>query len=197
MYTAKITTNNSSASVSISPPPLSIMAFLGTNDPDGWVICDGLTNNARNNADGRYNNLLVNNIGKISNNIYIPPDYRGAFMRGAGSSTTKPNYAGNTVGNYQDHATQRHNHSITDPGHAHSAALGWAGSTSNRQDTFFWTRYDHRGSLNSVPGQSTEQTECISIISNSTNISIDYTTVSVDHNETRPYNLSVNWIIKL
>ena len=78
------------------------MAFLGTIDPSGWVICDGLDANngySRSNADGRYNNLIVAGIGTGTANSgnYTPPNYKGAFLRGIGNSGSR--YIGPTAVN--------------------------------------------------------------------------------------------------
>ena len=40
---------------SIGPPPGSIVSYLGTTDPDGWIICNGTTRT--DNSDSRYNKL--------------------------------------------------------------------------------------------------------------------------------------------
>lgn len=72
---------------------------------------------------------------------------RGSFLRGAGTNATYSDYTGNTLNNFQTHATQvhhhkiidlshnhgitdpQHNHGITDPQHTHG--IPSAGGTSN------------------------------------------------------------------
>lgn len=63
----------------------SISAYLGTSDPEGFVLCDG---QSRDNTDGKYNDLYDLSVGNKSetNNTYTPPDYRGMFI--GGSSAT-------------------------------------------------------------------------------------------------------------
>ena len=70
------------------PPVGSIMAFAGTGDPDGWVICDGVV---RTETDGRYNRLITLNIGSgIANITYTPPNLKGQFLKGADSTVMTP-----------------------------------------------------------------------------------------------------------
>jgi len=170
-YTANVGTT----SVSIAPPPGSIMAYLGTTDPDGWVICDGVS---RTNTNGRYNNLIAMSIGTSGGGNYTPPNYKGAFLRGTGTSGV---YSGPALQNSQNHATQTHSHGITDPGHSHD----YSDSYSDQTLTFVYGSGGQRGSFTSSTSTAT------------TGITINNSTVNVDINETRPYNFGVNWIIKL
>ena len=184
-----------STQLSIAPPPCSIMAFLGIIDPDGWVICDGQSSNnsvVRSNADGKYNNLIVNRIGTLNNGNYIPPDYRGAFLRGTGTSG---NYTGPNIGSSQTHATQTHSHNINDPGHVHNLVVGWSGGDLPYTINFAKKTNELRGALNT--SEHIDARNCISMAQSETNITIQNSTTSVDANETRPFNFGVNWIIKL
>lgn len=116
---------------------------------------------------------------------YTPPDYRGAFLRGAGTNPTKSGYAGATVGSFQTHATQTHNHSITDPGHTHGIIIN--------QSIFSSSIFDTQGGAGiRLAAVGTQQT-----VGAFTGITINNSTTYVDSNETRPYNYGVNWIIKL
>ena len=68
------------------PPVGSIMAYAGTVDPDGWVICDGV---ARTETDGRYNGLITLGIGSGTANVtYTPPNLKNQFLKGAASAET-------------------------------------------------------------------------------------------------------------
>jgi len=74
------------------PPVGSIMSYMGTTDPDGWVICDGIS---RTN-DSKYNSLVTLSIGSIdSHSVYTPPDLQGRFLL---SSTTDSTTIGTTGG---------------------------------------------------------------------------------------------------
>jgi microcystin-dependent protein len=61
-----------------------IVAYGGTTDPPGWVICDGVP---RSNSDGRYNNLLTMSIGSGST-TYTPLDLSGHLLCGFDSTYT-------------------------------------------------------------------------------------------------------------
>jgi len=202
LYTAKI--SGGTASVSVSPPPCSIMAFLGSIDPDGWVICDGLSTNngiSRSNSNGKYNNLITAGIGAVNNENYTPPDYRGAFLRGAGQKSGNSIYSGNSVlGSMQSHATQSHSHTVNDPGHNHALGVGVLGDGVAK--VIFAERIITRGEFNTYdPTQSIP--DRIKAYPSQTGITIGNCltttglTINTNENETRPYNCTVNWIIKL
>jgi microcystin-dependent protein len=60
-------------------PPGSIIQYMGTTEPDGWIICDGTS---RSNTDGRYNRLITLNIGTSggANTTYIPISLVNKFL---------------------------------------------------------------------------------------------------------------------
>jgi hypothetical protein len=116
----------------------TVCAYLGSSDPDGWVICDGIT---RNVSDSRYANLVTMAIGTGTANAYTPPDYRGAFLRGSNKGTANAT-ANTTYGarapdlkSSQNHITETHSHtansSIQDPKHSHNVTFSNAGSHSH------------------------------------------------------------------
>lgn len=188
-----------STQLSIAPPPCSIMAFLGTIDPDGWVICDGQSSNnsvARSNADGKYNNLIVNGIGTLNSGNYIPPDYRGAFLRGAGTSG---NYTGPNIGSSQPHATEVHSHSITQTQHAHPFHI-----FNDDFNNLGNVSSNNRFGVSSATAVQTNDTTVAkwgfnpteAVMGSLANITIDNSTTNTNSFETRPYNYGVNWIIK-
>ena len=162
--------------ISSNPPTGSIMAYLGTTDPDGWVIMNGTTRT--NNSDGRYNALNSLGIGTGGSGTanYTPPNYKGAFLRGTG---TNGNYTGGSLGASQEDSFKSHNHTITDPGHTHTT-------------TYDYERYNVDGAYNKTGGNG--ESAGSNAINNST------TGITINNNggtETRPYNYAVNWILKL
>ena len=72
----------------INPPSGTIIQYMGTLDPDGWIICDG--KERTNNSDGRYNSLYNLGIGSGGNgtNNYIPPNLANYFLLGASTNTS-------------------------------------------------------------------------------------------------------------
>ena len=100
--------------VSIVSPTGSVMAYLGTTDPEGWVICDG---NLRT-WDDKYENLVNMGIGIGSSIIgnYVPPNYQSAIFRAIGSQTIA-NIFYDTSGNVKDikkHTLEEHAHTYID-----------------------------------------------------------------------------------
>jgi hypothetical protein len=162
--------SNTATAVSIAPPPGSIIGFLGTDEPDGWVFADGTK---KSNADGKYNNLLALGIGMIIDGMYAPPDYRAAFLRGAGTNDTYGGYSGENVKEVQGQMIANHTHTLN---------LLWVygKQTTGGDDGFrqFFTNNPENGVLSTGYGSS-------------------YVNNAVTGNETRPFNFSVNWIIKL
>jgi hypothetical protein len=176
-------------------PAGSIASYLGTTDPDGWVICDGA---ARTVTDARYTYVLAMGIGSGTVNNYTPPDYRGAFLRGSGTNGTNSTYAGPTNGTSQTDDITSHTHTLTDPGHTHVLDV----RTSGGQQTSFKTLGFSWNSVNNLYQTKTSlyyssSVMCElgqnSILSSSSSLSI----ANYGDTETRPVNFGVNWILKL
>jgi hypothetical protein len=202
--------------IAATPPTGSIMAYLGSTDPVGWVICDGV---ARTNADSRFNGLAAMGIGSggAGTANFTPPDLRGYFLRGSNlgtttASTTAPMSLAPTIKTTQTdtfkshnhtvsdhtHTTGAHNHTITDPGHVHTV-------TMNSVDD---KNFSSNANQNPSGDGSNSSNQTYSTNSATTGISLANTTVTVnstaltisstgDTNETRPYNYGVNWIVKI
>ena len=187
----KYKNSTGTSNVSTSPPPGSIIAYLGTTDPDGWVMCNGTART--DGSDGRYNNLINMNIGTGTSGNYTPPNYTGAFLRGSGSQTYNTiTYSGPDVKTGQSDDYKLHNHGVTDGGHQH---------TYGNID-----EYLRRESLslqsNGGPSKEYVQTKAFNpsqylFNQNTSYVSSNITVNSSGGSETRPFNYGVNWIIKL
>ena len=154
-------------------PPGTVVAYMGTTAPDGWLMCDG---GSLNKTDPAYANLfgvIGISCGGTTTTFRVP-DLRGRFLRGVTTLTSRDpdnaartamNSGGNTgalVGSVQGDAFQAHTHVQTFPGTA-SRNGGTGGSYTNRE-----------GSTN-----------------------VDTSTPTGDTStETRPTNAYVNYIIK-
>ena len=164
----------------ILPKTGTISAYLGTNDPPGWIIMNGVART--NNADGRYNalNALGIGTGGSGTSNYTPPDYKGAFLRGQLSGTS--GNLGTVTGNYQEDDYASHTHTINDPKHTHTM-----------QDMY--EAWDYTSNLsNNTTGANGKSDGTNSINSATTGISIQN---NAGGTETRPYNFAVHWILKL
>lgn len=198
--------------ISASPPPGSIMAYLGTSDPNGWVICDGVTRT--NNSDYRYNNLNTLGIGSGGSGTtnYTPPNFKGSFLRGIGTATINTAYSGPTSlatnpsagnGQYQDMGVLPHGHTVTDTGHKHN--------TITSGTTYYGLPYNANSTPGSLDNTGNEYNMIVSsglnlntafTTTNTTGITVDTGSVNTTASyyvstESRPYNLGVNWILKL
>jgi len=159
-------------------PPGTVVAYMGTNTPSGWLLCDGT-------AINRIQYLaLFGVIGTSSGagdgaTTFNLPDLRGVFLRGVNGSrsdsfadpddlTLRTNIfpggnIGNTVGSYQPDQFGNHvHHLIQEP----------AGNE------FFDTDQGIVGAINWNGTESDAQTQ------------------PTGGNETRPKNAYVNYIIK-
>jgi microcystin-dependent protein len=181
--------------IPIVPPVGSIMAYVSSSSPDGWLLCIGTAINRI-----QYSQLFhVIGIQFGSGNgttTFNLPDYRGAFLRGTGTDSTGK-YIGPALDMSQNHATQTHGHTasstVNDPGHTHNQNSvnddynNSGGEYPNSIPSF--PRYDSAGikTWNNISTSTTGITVSTSVANSTTN---------TDPNETRPYNFGVYWIIK-
>jgi len=191
--------------VTLNPPTLNIlpagmiMAWVSSNAPTGWLICNG----GSYSTTGTYANLfaVIQYTFGGSGSSFNVPNYQGAFLRGTGEqiktyNSTPITYTGPAVNNTgQSHATQQHTHAASQAAHNH---------------TFTGTAQDLYGEANSENGkvasgagnaESGRQWNHAGTISNATpaiTVSNSETTGNAitDTNETRPFNFGVYWVIK-
>lgn len=113
-------------SYSVLAPPGSIMQFFDTTDPDGWLICDGVTRTA---SDGRYAALapILNRIlgvGTNTSNSCTPPDLKSKFLYGSSSTGSIGTISGSSTKTLVIGNLPAHSHGVTDPGHNHGGLTG-------------------------------------------------------------------------
>ena len=189
-----------SGQVSIAPPPGSIMAYLSSNTPDGWVLLDGVQ---QTNTNGKFNRVHGLGIGSMADNNtkYTPPNYKGAFLRGTGTATINSNYVAPALGQYQDSMIQEHNH----VGGSHSHGIHMWGDDSPGQKVYGLIA-NGQNTMNSQDGDNIEAqpnlNEKVYIPRNT-----QAATASVGNiqgipgynigGQTTPFNFGVNWIMKL
>uniref|UniRef100_A0A6C0LNH7 Phage tail collar domain-containing protein n=1 Tax=viral metagenome TaxID=1070528 RepID=A0A6C0LNH7_9ZZZZ len=178
--------------ISIAPPVGSIMAFTVAASPDGWLLCNGFSYGKTQYA------ALFAVIGITfggNDTSFNVPNYQGAFLRGTGTNNS---YTGPALNASQSHATQTHAHTassvVTDPGHKHTQNsinddFNNTGGNVYPGSTPSFPAYDSAGSK--VWDNLNTSTTGITVATTIANSSI-----SVDPNETRPYNYGVWWIIK-
>ena len=216
MSTYTETIIGTTVTASISPPTGSIMAYLLGSDPDGWVIADGGYHPVsgatitRSNTNGKYNRLINAGIGTgtLNSDNYTPPNYKGAFLRGIGTSNINSNYVGpSSLGSYHNSQISDHSHRVSDPGHSHgvndpghshlmyvnlnNGYIAEAGGSGNRFP-------GAANSVNNLNGYGTNGNYTgVTINSANTGVSVGGVNSGNYGSEVRPFNYGVNWIIKL
>ena len=176
----------------------------------GWFICNG-----RSISKTKYSDLynVIKDTFKNNNNSSLDnnpdnfnlPDYSGAFLRGNGSAffNSKNNISAR-LNTYQDCALTQHTHNLIDNGHNHEIKFthGFVRDKKNYFDRDGWdtiggkTQTDVYWAFNPITTNITKPTDTdttdVSLLGvkqlNSNQINIG--------NETRPYNWTINWIIK-
>lgn len=174
-----------------------IRAYAGDSAPSGWLLCDGSEVSRTTYSD--LFSLVGERFGQGNNvTTFNLPDLRGRFLRGrdagagndpdAGSRTAMATggATGDAVGSIQGDATALPNTAFTtsDPGnHNHS---------NGNYDRLLWSHdINTAGSADNTPGEPD--------ISSSGTIQpagAHTHTIGGGDNETRPVNVSVNYIIK-
>jgi microcystin-dependent protein len=102
------------------------MSYIGTTDPSGWVICDGLTRDVSDNRFEYLAPLLNTAYGITSNtsNSITPPNLISRFIYGG---STPCQTGGKSSVTLTSSNLPTHTHSTTDYGHSH--ALSFDGAT--------------------------------------------------------------------
>ena len=157
-------------------PTGSIMPFVGSSAPSGWVLCNGqsLTGVAGSGP-------LIALLG--SNNA---PNLQGMFLRGTGTSPVN-NQAGPALRGTQQDGFESHNHpgtTTTNGNHAHTTSVpneqeGAVAIITNSATFYQWAR---TGAVTS---------------STNGNHSHTVSTNNAGTTESRPVNYGINYIIKL
>jgi microcystin-dependent protein len=146
-----------------------------TDIPLGWRLCDGGSLNGVTTPDLRGRFVLPYNNSAAGVNGSSTDGGNTTTGTGARTSTTLSGAVGRTGGEVLHTITTNelttHNHSVTDPGHSHSATTYDAGSIHN-----------DFGSNTSYAGSGTAYTN-----TNTTGITISNTGGSQPHNNIPPY----------
>jgi hypothetical protein len=131
-----------------STPVGVIVSYLGTSDPDGWVICDGQTRSYQS----KYDSLLNLGIGSRSGGSYVPPDLTNRFLK---HTEVKQKNNTPTVTLTNEHLPSHshsgttgtmnqnwnHSHGVNDPGHSHEYSKAWHKMPQSGRSTWCLTDF--------------------------------------------------------
>lgn len=173
------------------------MSYIGTTDPDGWVICDGVNRTATDNRYANIYSLLntYNNVGTNTQNSITPPKLTSSFIYGnASTSTSTISTGGRQTVTLSTSELPAHNHGVNDSGHAHYSVLG---TNSNGSNALLASKsYSGvSGSSGEYWGVTNSTSNAGSTTSNTTGISIANTGGGSSFSILPPYT-TMNYIMK-
>ena len=191
--------------VSIVAPSGTITSYLGTSDPPGWLICDGISRTATiTNEFATLATILNNSLSPTTQNTsssVTPPNLQGLFLQGRSAATSSQSTTGgaSTV-TLTTNNMPSHTHTIT--GSASTTATGTL-STTISGSGFQAYENDWKGggaSTGSYTGYSTTllvaTTGTISATTTLNNLSASNTGNTTAFSILPPY-FTVNYIIKI
>ncbi len=167
-------------------PTGSIMPFIGTVAPNGWLLCNG-----NPIPSGAYYDNLKALAGANT------PNLQGMFLRGTGSQTAYPGKIGPALKVVQDNSTLEHNHGVG------SLTVSSAGAHSHRigRRSFGNGSYDsgdvHKAENSAVTTDRAYLGEFNTTSDGNHNHALSGATAANGSTETRPINYGVNYIIKI
>jgi microcystin-dependent protein len=171
-------------------PSGMVIQYTGTTAPTGWLLCNGATYNATLNPiyQSLYN-VIGNQFGGTNNTNFKVPDYRGAFLRGSGTNavTGYTSYTGQTLNTPATDQLQTHTHTINH-GHTNSSSHMFKVTGLAQSGTGFDV-------IHSFPTGRPFTSTGLSVSVDNHNGSSGNNTGNTG-TETRPFNYSVNYLIK-
>lgn len=106
--------------VSIVSPSGTIASYLGTTDPPGWLICDGVQRTSTTNQFATLFPILNTalNTSQNSASSVTPPNLTGQFLQGRSTTSGLSTTGGNTNGNVTLSTNNMPSHTHTTSGSA-------------------------------------------------------------------------------
>ena len=193
---------------SISTPVGTIVSYLGTTDPNGWIICDGIQ---RTGGNGRYKELkdILNSALGVSSNTQdtvTPPDLRSKLLYGKSLTTGTSGIGGSSSVTILESNMPTHKHNVSASQGTHTHQITDNGHTHQIQTTY--EIFDTDGTNNQTGGNGNSSGSIPNILSSFTGISINSASAgSISINESDrggsvaltlpvPPHFTVNYIIK-
>jgi hypothetical protein len=162
-------------------PTGTVVAYIGTAAPTGWLICDG---------SPIPNTPYYANLKAMLGNATTTPALQAMFLRGAGAGNGK---VGPAVMGAQFDSFQSHNHGVN----INTTSNGSHSHTTN----YYNDDYNNSGNGTPLGDGLIRDGGPVHTLSTSTaanhNHNVNGNTNSSGDTETRPINWGVNWIIKI
>jgi microcystin-dependent protein len=179
-------------------PTGSIMPYIGTTAPAGWLLCDG-----SNIPTGDYYAALRKVLGDGTTDATKLPNLNGLFLRGTGNGTVNSvSLGGNTLKTIQDQQVGSHTHAqqgtittSSNGSHNHQYYTYVGGSTSRSSDSGI-------GAIKADPeytggGSDDYPLSTTTAGSHTHTVTLTGSTASNSGTDTRPANYGVTYIIKI
>jgi microcystin-dependent protein len=165
--------------VSAIVPPATVLPYAAASAPEGWLICDGsaVSRSTYANLFAAIGTTYGSGDGLTTFNL---PNTQGIFLRGAGSQIISGITYNGTRGTSENDNMQGHWHELGDN----------SGNVSNSRPSGTAS-----GGPTSISGSTTGGGFSVSRALNFVNNTVNGSPRS--GNETRPANISVNYIIKI
>lgn len=191
-------------------PVGTILAYIGsdTSDPPGWIIANGTTR-TNGGSDLRYNALIGLSIGSGTAGSYTPPNLQALFLRGIGSQTySSILYTGSTYKTNTQHRLLTHSHTASVGSHTHTTTPSTSSTSigSAAAPAYGFGKLTTSGAGNVTTDTSPNTDNFFPNLKHVTGLIVKSAqpAVTVDNyngsdasTETRPFNYTVVWIIKL
>lgn len=177
-------------------PTGSILAYIGTTAPAGWLMCDGSSF-----PDNAYYAKLKALLGSTNT-----PDLTARYLRATGTSNGRGGIPlmGTQWDEFRPHAHSVNITTTTNGNHEHNAGNGF--NKLSRADNRFWVNWGSTSSSTPTnPGQDPQgrtnayENASLPFAGDHTHQVVGTTGDSgnATTNETRPYSYGVNYIIKI
>jgi microcystin-dependent protein len=175
-------------------PSGTILAYIGTTAPVGWLMCDGSSF-----PDNAYYAKLKSLLGSTNT-----PDLTARYLRATGTSNGRGGIPlmGTQWDEYRVHGHDVNITTTTNGNHEHNAGNGF--NKLSRADNRFWVNWGSTSSSTPTnPGQDPQNrtnaydNANLPFAGDHTHQVVGRTADAGTVNETRPYSYGVNYIIKI
>lgn len=163
-------------------PTGSIMPFIGTVAPNGWLLCNGST--FPDNANTANLKALLGST--------TTPDLEGMFLRGTGTAATGKD--GPALKTVQQDDIASHLHAVN----INTNTAGQHNHTNGNYTQLLQSdTYNTGTSVDTTNGEPNIRTSATMVAAGNHNHNVNGNTASTGTSETRPINYGVNYIIKI